>query len=99
MRADLELLQSGKSLARLHRTEARLRFVQRAGAVAAAIAAVVAAGWLWQSRQTEKVRTLAEEKARRAGLVPSPRQARGPASWIHFNRPTPGPQARGSPDP
>ncbi|MCW5551753.1 MAG: protein kinase [Verrucomicrobiae bacterium] len=61
MRADLELLQSGKSLARLHRTEKRLRFVQRAGAVVTAIAAMIAAGWLWQARQTNKVATLAAE--------------------------------------
>ncbi|MBE0544053.1 MAG: protein kinase, partial [Verrucomicrobia bacterium] len=63
MRADLELLQSGKSLARLHRTEKRLRFVQRAGAVVTAIAALIAAGWLWQTRQTHKLQELATEKA------------------------------------
>lgn len=61
MRADLELLQSGKSLARLHRTEQRLRFVQRAGAAVTALAAVVALGWWWQARQTEQVRELAVE--------------------------------------
>ncbi len=61
MRAELELLQSGKSLARLHRTEKRLRFVQRAGAVVTALAAVIALGWLWQARQTDKVTTLATE--------------------------------------
>lgn len=61
MRAELELLQSGKSLARLHRTEKRLRFVQRAGAVVTAIAAVIALGWWWQARQTEQVRGLADE--------------------------------------
>jgi len=33
MRADLELLRSGKSLARLRRTEHQLRFVKRAGAL------------------------------------------------------------------
>lgn len=64
MRADLELLQSGKSLARLHRTEARLRFVQRAGAIVTALAALIAAGWLWQARQTHLVRELADEKSR-----------------------------------
>jgi len=62
MRTDLELLQSGKSLARLHRTEKRLRFVQRAGAVVTAIAALIAAGWLWQAKQTKEVRQLAQEK-------------------------------------
>ncbi len=43
MRTDLELLQSGKSPARLHRTEARLRRVQRAGVLVTAVAALVAA--------------------------------------------------------
>jgi len=66
MRAELELLQSGKSLARLHRTEKRLRFVQRAGAAATALAALIAAGWFWQARQTHIVRELAEEKNRLA---------------------------------
>jgi hypothetical protein len=61
MRAELELLQGGKSLARLHRTEARLRMVQRAGAVVTALAAVIALGWWWQSRQTVQVRHLAAE--------------------------------------
>src|SRR5258708_832867 len=32
--------------------------------------------------------------ARSAGIVPSARQARGPASWVHFNTPKPYPQAR-----
>ncbi|MEO8428751.1 MAG: hypothetical protein ABI651_16760, partial [Verrucomicrobiota bacterium] len=65
-RADLELLQSGKSLARLHRTEKRLQLVQRAGAVITALAALIAAGWLWQARQTHLVRELAAEKTRLA---------------------------------
>ena len=52
MRADLELLQSGKSLARLHHTEKQLRIVRRAGALVTALAAVIAAGWRRQaSRQ------------------------------------------------
>lgn len=66
MRADLELLQSGKSLARLRRTQERLRFVQRAGAAVTALAALIAAGWLWQARQTHFVRDLAADKARLA---------------------------------
>ena len=64
MRSDLELLQGGKSLARLHRTEARLRFVQWAGAVVTAIAALAAGLYLWQARQTHIVRELAAEKTR-----------------------------------
>jgi len=66
MRADLELLQSGKSLARLHRIERRLRFVQRAGIMAIAVAALIAAGWLWQARQTHIVRDLAADKTKLA---------------------------------
>ena len=66
MRADLELLQSGKSLARLHRTEAQLRFVQWAGAVVTAVAALAAGLYLWQARQTRLVRELAGEKTRLA---------------------------------
>jgi hypothetical protein len=63
MRADLELLQAGQSLARLRGVEKRLRFVQRAGALVTAVAAVIAAGWYWQARQTGIVRQLAEEKS------------------------------------
>lgn len=69
MRADLELLQSGKSLARLHRTQERLRFVQRAGAVVTALAALIAAGWLWQAKQTKEVRWLAAEKEQQRKLA------------------------------
>src|SRR5215831_1000658 len=43
MRADLELLQSGKSLARLHRLEKRLRVVGRVSATAAAVAVLALA--------------------------------------------------------
>lgn len=61
MRTDLQLLQSGRSLARLHRTQQRLRFVQRAGAAVTALALVIAAGWFWQAQQTQRVAALAEE--------------------------------------
>ena len=64
MRADLELLQSGKSLARLHRTQKRLRFMQRAGAVAMLLAALAAGLYFWQAQQTKVVRQLAQEKTR-----------------------------------
>lgn len=63
MRSDLELLQSGKSLARLHRTEAQLRFVRRAGAIVTVIAALAAGLYLWQARQTKIVLTMALENA------------------------------------
>ena len=66
MHADLALLQSGKSVARLRAVERRLRFVARAGAVVTAIAALVAGGWLWQARQTHLVRQLAAEKTQLA---------------------------------
>ncbi len=60
MRADLELLQSGKSLARLHRLERRLRLVTRFGATTVALALVVIAAWLYQRAQTREARNLAE---------------------------------------
>lgn len=62
MRADLELLQSGKSLARLHRTQERLRFVNQAGALVTGLALLILAGWLYQAHQTRIIRQLAEEK-------------------------------------
>jgi hypothetical protein len=62
LQADLALLQSGQSVARLRRIEERLRFVQRAGALVTAVAAVIALGWWWQAKQTERIRELAEEK-------------------------------------
>jgi WD40 repeat protein len=64
MRADLELLQSGKSLARVHRLEKQLRLVRRAGVGVIALAALIAAGWFWQARQTRLVRDLVTEKTR-----------------------------------
>ncbi len=68
MRADLELLQSGKSLARLHRTQERLRLVQHAGAVAMLLAALAAGLYFWQARQTKLVRDLATENSRLLSL-------------------------------
>lgn len=61
LHADLALLQSGVSVRRQRLLARRLRFVQRAGAVVTAIAAVIALGWWWQSRQTAQVRELAVE--------------------------------------
>jgi WD40 repeat protein len=66
MRKDLELLKGGKSLARLHRLEGQLRFVRRASALVTLLAAVVGAGWVWQTRQTGIVRQLAHEKTQLA---------------------------------
>jgi WD40 repeat protein/serine/threonine protein kinase len=64
MHADLALLQSGKSVSQMRTIERRLRFLQRAGAAAAALAAVIAVGWLWQAHETRIVRDLANEKSR-----------------------------------
>ena len=68
MRTDLELLQSGKSLARLHRIEAQLRFVRRAGAVVTIMAALATGLYFWQARQTKLVGDLAAENSRLLSL-------------------------------
>jgi tetratricopeptide (TPR) repeat protein len=64
LHADLAVLESGRSVVRLRGIERRLRFVQRLGAAVTAIAVLVAAGWLWQARQTRIVRELATENSR-----------------------------------
>lgn len=61
MHADLALLESGRSVVRMRGMERRLRFVQRASALVAIFAAVIALGWWWQARQTKVVRKLATE--------------------------------------
>ena len=61
MNADLALLQSGGSVRRQRKLAGQLRFVQRAGAVVTAIAAVIALGWWWQAKQTRFVRELAKK--------------------------------------
>ncbi len=66
MHADLALLESGRSVVRLRGLERRLRFVQRAGAAVTVIAALAAALYLWQARQTGIVRNLATEKSQLA---------------------------------
>jgi WD40 repeat protein len=66
MHADLALLQSGKSVARLHAIERRLKFVARGGAAVAGIAVLATGLYLWQARQTHIVRGLAADKARLA---------------------------------
>lgn len=68
MHADLALLESGRSVVRLRGIERKLRFVQRAGAVVTAIAAVIALGWWWQAKQTRVVRDLAAENSRLLSL-------------------------------
>lgn len=64
LQADLALLQSGQSVARVRRIEERLRFVQRAGALVTAVAAVIALGWWWQAKQTREMRELADDNRR-----------------------------------
>jgi WD40 repeat protein/tetratricopeptide (TPR) repeat protein len=64
MRTDLELLQSGKSLARLHRVEARLRAATRIGAVVCGLAVFAIVAWLYQAHQTRVVRELSERSLR-----------------------------------
>ncbi len=66
MHADLALLESGRSVVRMRGMERRLRLVQRAGAIVTALAAVVALGWWWQTRQTRVVRELATQMTRLA---------------------------------
>lgn len=64
MNADLALLQSGGSVRRQRKLTGQLRFVQRAGALVTALAAVISLGWWWQAKQTRLVRNLADEKSR-----------------------------------
>ena len=59
MHADLALLQSGKSVARMRAVERRLKFVARAGALLSAIATLAGAAFLYQQAQTREARTLA----------------------------------------
>ncbi len=62
MNADLALLQSGGSVRRQRKLAGQLHFVQRAGVAVTVLAALIAAGWLWQARQTHLVRELVGEK-------------------------------------
>lgn len=66
MNADLALLQSGGSVRRQRKLAGQLRFVQRAGALVTVLAAVIAAGWFWQARETRLVRVLSREKGKLA---------------------------------
>ena len=66
LHADLALLQSGGSVQRQRKLAGQLLFVQRAGALVTALAAVIALGWWWQARQTRIVQELATETTRLA---------------------------------
>ena len=61
MHADLALLQSGKSVARMRAVERRLKFVARAGAVVTGIALLAGTALLYQHVQTRDARRLASE--------------------------------------
>ncbi|PYJ82216.1 MAG: hypothetical protein DME22_19220, partial [Verrucomicrobia bacterium] len=64
MRADLALLQSGKSVKRLHLLEKRLARLTRIGAVAGAIAVLTTAGYFYQERQSQQIQSLARAETR-----------------------------------
>lgn len=66
MRAELELLRSGKSLARLHLMQNRLKWAFRATAALAGLILALGAGWAYHARQSQSLLDLAEEKARLA---------------------------------
>src|SRR5262249_29256466 len=66
MRVDLELLQSGKSLARLRRAEARFRNALRIGVVLSALTLVASIGLIIERSQTRKARELAAQNSRLA---------------------------------
>ena len=61
MHADLALLQSGKSVARMRAVERRLKFVARAGAAVTGMALLAAAAFFYQQVQTRAARRLAGE--------------------------------------
>jgi WD40 repeat protein len=66
MRAELELLQGGKSLARLRRVEEHFRTFRRYGIVISALAVFLVAAFLHQEKQTRHARQLAEENRKLA---------------------------------
>lgn len=59
MHADLALLQSGRSVARLRATEQRLKHVARAGALVTALAVIAGAAFLYQQARTREAMELA----------------------------------------
>jgi WD40 repeat protein len=72
MRADLALLQSGKSVRRLHVLERRVAVLTRAGLIGASLLVVVMAGYLFavfEKREAVKESQRADREARRAQLA------------------------------
>ncbi|MEI8150767.1 MAG: hypothetical protein WCG92_04130, partial [Hyphomicrobiales bacterium] len=61
MHADLALLQSGKSVARLRAVERRLKLVARAAAVVTVLGLLAGAAFFYQRVQTREARRLASE--------------------------------------
>lgn len=60
---DLLLLQDGQSVRRLRAVERRVAWLLRVGALAATLAVVAAAAYLYQHRQSTKLHQLVKEKA------------------------------------
>jgi hypothetical protein len=61
LHADLALLQSGKSVARMRAMERTVSTLKRGGAVVALLTLLATAAWFYQSRQTARVTRLAAE--------------------------------------
>ncbi len=68
MHADLALLQSGKSVARLRAVERRLKFLARTAAVLTGLAVLAGAAFFYQQVQTREARRLASENQSLAEL-------------------------------
>jgi tetratricopeptide (TPR) repeat protein len=79
MHADLALLESGRSVVRLRTVERRLKFVARAGVAVTLLAAVALAAWFWQSKQTRRMRQLAEENRQVAQFLKDMLKGVGPS--------------------
>ena len=65
MREDLERLKAGVSIRRLREAERRMSFFRKVGAVSAALALVIATGWIFQAREAGRFRALAQENLER----------------------------------
>src|SRR5438093_1163194 len=64
LQADLLLLRQGRSLRGVRRLERRLRHWARVGVAVSAVAVLALGGWLYQHRQSGRLRQLAEEHRR-----------------------------------
>src|SRR6185437_7822738 len=64
LRSDLALLQSGKSVKRVHLLEKRLAHLTKAGSVIGMVAVLAMAGYFYQQRQTARVQKLVREEMR-----------------------------------